>query len=63
MKRLIQYFLFFVIAVFLSGLFVPVQAEEQTVSMMAPWDGEGRVFKVGPDKLKFMGAFDGIIYI
>ena len=41
---------------------VPVQAEEQTVSMMAPWDGQGRVFKVSPDKLRFMGAYEGILY-
>ena len=63
MKKVFQHFLFPIVGIILVGLVVPVQAEEQTVSMIAPWDGKGRVFKVGPDKLKFLGAFEGIIYI
>ena len=30
---------------------------------MAPWEGQGRVFQIGPEKLKFLGAFEGIMYI
>ena len=63
MKKVLKYFLIPVAAIVVMGLVVPVQAEEKTVSMMAPWDGKGRVFRVGPDKLKFLGAFEGIIYI
>ena len=62
MKKALTYFLIPVIGIVLMGLVIPVQAKEQTVSMMAPWDGKGRIFKVGPDKLKFLGAFEGIIY-
>ena len=63
MKKALTYLLVPMIAVILMGLVIPVQAEQETVSMMAPWDGKGRIFNVGPDKLKFLGAFEGIIYI
>ena len=38
-------------------------AEERTVSGMAPWQAEGRVFQVGPDEVLFLGKFDGILYV
>jgi hypothetical protein len=63
MKKTLQYFLSLFIIVFLMGLVVSVQAEERTVSIMAPWEGKGRVFMVGPEKLKFLGVFEGIMYI
>ena len=62
MKKTFRYFLSFFIMVVLMGV-VSVQAEERTVSIMAPWEGKGRVFLVGPEKLKFLGAFEGIMYI
>ena len=63
MKKTFHYFLSIFIVVGLLGLFASVHAEEQTLSVMAPWEGEGRVFLVGPDKLKFFGAFEGVMYI
>ena len=62
MRRAKSYFLIPVILIVLMGLAMPVTAAEETISMMAPWDGEGRIFQVGPDKLKFLGAFEGILY-
>ncbi len=62
MKRTFRYFLSFFIIVVLMGI-ASVQAEERTVSITAPWEGKGRVFLVGPEKLKFLGAFEGIMYI
>ena len=38
-------------------------AEEGTVKILAPWESQGQVFRVGPDKLVFMGTADGIMYI
>lgn len=63
MKKMFQCFLSAITVILVLGLVIPVQAEEQTLNMMAPWDGKGRVFKVGPDKLKFLGAYEGILYI
>ena len=62
MKKTLQYCLLLFITVVLMG-FVSVQAEERTVDIMAPWEGQGRVFMIGPEKLKFMGAFEGVMYI
>ena len=62
MKKTFQYFLSLFIIIVIMGV-VSVQAEERTVSIMAPWEGKGRVFLVGPEKLKFLGAFEGIMYI
>lgn len=38
-------------------------AEEGTVKILAPWESQGQVFRVGPDQLLFMGTADGIMYI
>ncbi len=38
-------------------------AEEGTVKILAPWESEGQVFLVAPDKMLFQGAADGIMYI
>jgi len=62
MKKTFRYFLLLFIIVVLMGV-VSVQAEERTVQIMAPWEGKGRVFLIGPEKLKFLGAFEGIMYI
>ena len=61
MKKVFRYFLslFFIFA--LLGLVASAQAEEETLSIMAPWEGQGRVFQIGPEKLKFLGSFEGRI--
>ncbi|MGD8643739.1 MAG: hypothetical protein PVI15_05600 [Chromatiales bacterium] len=39
------------------------QAEKATLKIMAPWEAEGEIFKIGPERLQFVGKFDGIMYI
>jgi len=62
MKKMFKYVLSLFIIVVIMGV-VSVRAEERTVQIMAPWEGKGRVFLIGPEKLKFLGAFEGIMYI
>ena len=47
----------------LIGLGSIAQAESGSARAIIPWDGEGRVFQVGPTTIQFLGAFEGIIYV
>lgn len=49
----------------ICSLAVPsVQAAESgTVQVIIPWDGEGRVYRVAPARMKFLGEIEGIMYI
>jgi len=38
-------------------------AESGTVKILAPWNSEGKVFPIGPEKLLFQGTSEGIMYI
>ena len=38
-------------------------AESITVSAVIPWQGQGQIFPVGTDQLRFLGAIEGIMYI
>ncbi len=38
-------------------------AAEKTVKILAPWQAQGQIFKIAPDKFKIVGAFNGIMYI
>lgn len=38
-------------------------AESGTVKILAPWNSEGKVFPIGPEKLMFQGSAEGIMYI
>ena len=40
-----------------------VIAKESSGKILAPWEGEGEVFKVGPKLYQFVGKFEGIMYI
>jgi len=40
-----------------------VYADQGTVSAMAPWQGEGQLYQVGPEQALFVGAFNGIMYV
>ena len=51
------------LALVLIGLGSIAQAESGTARAIIPWDGEGRVFQVGPKTIQFLGAFEGIIYV
>ncbi|WP_455223233.1 hypothetical protein [Kaarinaea lacus] len=42
---------------------IPAQAREASGKILAPWEGEGEVFKVGPKLYQFVGKFEGIMYI
>lgn len=47
----------------LLGLSGSALAEKKTLKATMPWEGEGRVFQIGPEKMLFLGAFEGIIYV
>lgn len=53
----------FCIGLVLFGLTVSAHGEERTVSAMAPWEGDGKIFKVEPEKLLFVGSFTGVMYL
>jgi len=38
-------------------------AEEGAVNALATWQGEGRLFKTGPQQALFVGAFLGILFV
>ena len=43
-----------------SGLTV---AATSTISAVIPWQGQGQIFPIGTDKLRFLGAIEGIMYM
>ena len=46
------------------GTFVStVSAEEKTIQILAPWEGEGKIFQIGVDTLQFVGTFEGVMYM
>ena len=38
-------------------------AATTTVSAIIPWQGQGQIFPIGTDKLRFLGAIEGVMYI
>lgn len=38
-------------------------AGEERLSILAPWQAEGKVYKVGPSENQFIGTFKGIMYV
>jgi len=38
-------------------------ADTKTVSVVIPWQGQGEVFPIGIDKLRFLGSIEGVMYI
>jgi len=59
-KRLIAT-LFIICSLFAFPLLI--QAEEGTVSILAPWKAKGQVYKVGIKQTQFIGEFSGIMYV
>jgi hypothetical protein len=43
-----------------SGL---TYAATSTVTAVIPWQGQGQIFPIGTDKLRFLGSIEGIMYI
>lgn len=62
MKRRRWHWMGIAVAVLL-GLSGTAVAEKKTLKATMPWDGEGRVFRVAPEQVLFLGAFQGIIYL
>jgi len=40
-----------------------VSAEEKTIQILAPWEGEGKMFQVATDTVQFVGTFEGVMYM
>ena len=38
-------------------------AASSTISAVVPWQGQGEIFPIGTDKLRFLGAIEGIMYV
>jgi hypothetical protein len=38
-------------------------AASSTVTAVIPWQGQGQIFPIGTDKLRFQGAIEGIMYV
>ena len=38
-------------------------AESNTVSAVIPWQGQGQIFPIATDKLRFLGSLEGIMYL
>ena len=38
-------------------------AEEGTARVLMPWQGEGRLYPIGPDRVLFLGIYKGVMYI
>ena len=38
-------------------------AASTTVSAVIPWQGQGQIYPIGTDKLRFLGAIEGIMYV
>ncbi len=47
----------------LIGFTLAAQAEEGTIKILAPWEGTGAIYKVGPNQFQTVGAFEGIMYV
>jgi hypothetical protein len=63
MTKLSKVRLTLIVLVIISAFGANVQAEEVNLKILAPWEAAGQVFKVGPEKLQFIGTFEGIMYI
>ncbi len=35
---------------------------DEKLSVLAPWQAEGKIYKVGPHEMQFIGVFKGIMY-
>ena len=59
-KTALQYLTAILVLCSLSGI---SNADTRTVSAVIPWQGQGEVFPIGIDKLRFLGSIEGIMYI
>jgi len=47
----------------LCGWATVAQADTSKISAIIPWQGQGQLFPVSVDKLRFLGALEGIMYV
>jgi hypothetical protein len=54
----------FLTAILILGAWSGVTfAESSTVTAVIPWQGQGQIFPIGTDKLRFLGSIEGIMYV
>ncbi len=63
MKILLRVMLAILVMMIIGAITTTVQAEEGKLKILGPWEAAGRVFRVGPELLQFLGTFQGIMYI
>ncbi|MBW1963139.1 MAG: hypothetical protein JRJ04_16990 [Deltaproteobacteria bacterium] len=63
MRRLFTFSVFLLAFALLFSSAAPVMAAEETVQIISPWQSSGRVFITGENELKFLGSFEGVMYI
>ena len=63
MHVLQKFFRGLLIIMIIAGLAASLEAKEVRLKITGPWEAGGRVFKVGPELLQFIGIFQGIMYI
>lgn len=54
---------FLTVILILCGWSNLTYAASSTVSAVIPWQGQGQIFPVGTDKLRFLGSIEGIMYV
>ena len=63
MQVLQKFFRGLLIIMIIAGMAASLEAKEVKLKITGPWEAGGRVFKVGPELLQFIGIFQGIMYI
>jgi hypothetical protein len=58
-----QIFLVPMVAILLLAVPPAYAAKEGMVQAIVPWEGEGRVFSVGPKTVMFLGSLTGVMYV
>ena len=38
-------------------------AASNTITAVIPWQGQGQIFPIAPDRLRFLGSIEGIMYL
>ena len=56
-------FQFVTVILLLCGMSGTTFADTRTVSAVIPWQGQGEVFVIGVDTLRFLGSIEGVMYI
>ena len=56
-------FRFVTVILLLCGLSGTSFADTRTVAVVIPWEGQGQVFPIGTNELRFQGSIEGIMYV